>query len=94
LVIVAALQLVLLPMQYGIFFADRAARVLERPPDGLVDVAPTVWLLDRGPDRATLLARRPGRRFVLITLRAEKLDGIAVIRTKPTAEIVKGGGSP
>jgi hypothetical protein len=34
LIIIAALQLVLLPMQYGIFFADRTpARMLERAPE-------------------------------------------------------------
>jgi hypothetical protein len=94
LVVIAALQLVLLPMQYGIFFADRTARVLERPPDGLVDIAPTAWLLDRGPDRATLLARHPDRHFVLITVKTEKLDGLAVTGTRSIAEIVSGGDAP
>ena len=94
LVVIAALQLVLLPMQYGIFFADRTARVLDRPPDGLIDVAPTAWLLDRGPDRATLLVRQPDRHFVLITLKTDKLDGIAVTGTRSIAEIVSGGDAP
>lgn len=94
LVVIAALQLVLLPMQNGIFFADRTARVLERPPDGLIDVVPTAWLLDRGPERATLLAQHPGQHFVLITVKAEKLDGIAVTGTKSIAEIVSGGDAP
>jgi hypothetical protein len=94
LVVIVALQLVLLPMQYGIFFADRTVRVLERPPDGIVDVPPTVWLLDRGPERATLLAQHLGQRFVLITVKSDKLDGIAVTGTKPIAEIVKAGGAP
>jgi hypothetical protein len=94
LVVIAGLQLVLLPINYGAFFADRTARVLERPPDGLVDVASPIWLVDRGPDRATLLARRPDRRLVLITVKIEKLDGIAVTGTKTIAEIVKGGDSP
>jgi hypothetical protein len=94
LVVIAALQFVLLPMQYGIFFADRTARELEHPPEGVVDVAPSVWLLDRGPDRASLLARRPGGGLALITVKAEKLDGIAVIRMKPIGDIVKGRVPP
>jgi hypothetical protein len=93
LVVIAALQLVLLPMQYGIFFADRTARVLERPPEGVVGVSPPVWLLDRGADRASLLARRPEGAFVLITVKADKLDGIAVTGTTSIAEIVKGSGA-
>jgi hypothetical protein len=93
LVVIAALQLVLLPMQYGIFFADRTARVLERAPEGVVGVSPPVWLLDRGADRASLLARRPEGAFVLITVKADKLDGIPVTGTTSIAEIVKDSGA-
>jgi hypothetical protein len=94
LVVVAALQLVLLPMQYGIFLADRTARVLDRAPEGVGGVSLPIWLLDRGADRASLLARRPGGSLVLITVKAEQLDGIAVTGTTTIAEIVKGGGAP
>ena len=94
LVVTAALQLVLLPMQYGIFFADKTVRVLERPPEGVGDVLPPVWLLDRGADRASLLARLPRGALSVITVKSEKLDGIAVTGTTTIAEIVKGGTAP
>ena len=94
LVVTAALQLVLLPMQYGIFFADKTVRVLERPSEGVGDVLRPVWLLDRGADRASLLARLPSGALSLITVKSEKLDGIAVTGTTTIAEIVKGGTAP
>jgi hypothetical protein len=94
LVVIAALQLVLLPVQYGIFFADKTARVLERPPEGVGGVSPPVWLVDRGADRAALLARLPRGSLSLITVKAEKLDGIAVVGITTIGEIVKGGGAP
>ena len=75
LLVIAALQLVLLPVQSGIFFADRTARVLaagcaRRSSGG---VLPPVWLVDRGADRAALLARLPGGSLSLITIKAETL---------------------
>jgi hypothetical protein len=94
LVVIAALQLVLLPMQYGIFFAEKTARVLDRPPEGVVGVVPPVWLLDRGADRASLVARLPRGALSLMTVKAEKLDGIAVTGTTTIAEIVEGGEAP
>ena len=94
LLVIAALQLVLLPVQYGIFFADRTARVLARAPEGVGGVLPPVWLVDRGADRAALLARLPGGSLSLITIKAETLDGIAVVGTRTIAEIVEGKGAP
>lgn len=88
LALIAALQLVLLPVDYGIFFAQRTARMLGRVPQGLVGVSPPVWLLDRGTERVTLLARRSDGAFSLITVKAETLDGIPVTRTASLAEIV------
>ena len=94
LLVIAALQLVLLPVQYGIFFADRTARVLARAPEGVGGVLPPVWLVDRGADRAALLARLPRGSLSLITIKAETLDGIAVVGTTTIAEIVEGKGAP
>lgn len=94
LLVIAALQLVLLPVQSGIFFADRTARVLARAPEGVGGVLPPVWLVDRGADRAALLARLPGGSLSLITIKAETLDGIAVVGTRTIAEIVEGKGAP
>lgn len=94
LIVIAALQLILLPVQHGIFYADRKVRMLERVPDGITGVLPPVWLVDRGADRASLLARTAGGDLGLIAVKADTLDGIAVIRTVPIAEIVGGGGVP
>ena len=94
LLVIGALQLVLLPVQYGIFFADRTARVLARAPEGVGDVLPPVWLVDRGADRAALLARLPRGSLSLITIKAETLDGIAVVGTTTIAEVVEGKGAP
>jgi hypothetical protein len=94
LAVIAALQLVLLPADYGIFFAQRTVRLLERVPEGLVDVAQRVWLLDRGADRVVLLARRPDGALSLITVKTEKLDGIPIRETASIAEIIAAGVAP
>lgn len=79
LMLIALLLLVLLPMQHGVFNADRNARRLARVPDGISDIEPPLWLVDRGAsDRAVLYARAADGQGRLITLMQEKLDGIAV----------------
>jgi hypothetical protein len=94
LIVMAVIQLVLLPVQHGIFYADRNARMLARVPDGLVGVSPPVWLLDRGADRASLIARSAGGRLGLITVKVDALDGIPVTQTMPIGDIVRGRGAP
>ena len=79
LVLIGVLLLVLLPMQHGVFNADRNARQLDRVPEGLTGIEPPVWLVDRGAsDRVVLYGRGADGRGRLFTLKLEKLDGIAV----------------
>jgi hypothetical protein len=93
LAVIAALQLVLLQIKYGIFFANKTARVLERPPEGVIGVSPPVWLLDRGADRASLVARGQDGRLSLFTVKIESLDGIAVTGTAEISEIARAGAA-
>lgn len=94
LAVITTLQLILLPAQHGIFFADRTARLLARVPAVVSDVSPPVWLLDRGADRASLIARSTAGKLTLITVKVDALDGIPVTRVAPIAEVVRTGGTP
>jgi hypothetical protein len=77
--LIGALLLVLLPMQHGVFNADRNARRLDRVPDGLTGIEPPVWLVDRGAsDRVVLYGHTADGQARLMTLKDEKLEGIAV----------------
>ena len=79
LALIGALLLVLLPMQHGVFNADRTARQLERAPEGLTGIAPPLWLVDRGAsDRVVLYGHGAEGQGRLVTLREDKLEGIAV----------------
>src|SRR5260221_448312 len=55
LLLIGTLLLVLLPMQHGVFHADRTARQLDRIPEGVTGLAEPIWLVDRGTsDRVVL----------------------------------------
>jgi len=80
LLLIAALVLVLLPLQHGAFNADRVARQLERAPDGVTGLAPPIWLVDRGAsDRVVVYAHAADGKGRLVTVKADTLDGIAVV---------------
>jgi hypothetical protein len=79
LALIGALLLVLLPMQHGVFHADRYARRLDRVPEGLTGVEPPLWLVDRGAlDQIVLYGHAADGQGRLVTLKQDKLDGIAV----------------
>jgi hypothetical protein len=79
LLLIGALLLILLPLQQGVFYADRNARQLERVPEGVNDLVWPIWLVDRGAsDRVVLYGRNAEGRARLVTIKAEKLDGIGV----------------
>jgi hypothetical protein len=89
--LIGVLLLVLLPMQHGVFYAERNARQLERAPDGVSGLAPPIWLVDRGAsDRVVLFGRAPDGKARLVTLKADKLDGIAVTGVSSLSEAVEG----
>ena len=98
LTVIALVQLVLLPIQHGIFYADRNGRALARLPAGVTGVLSPVWLLDRGSDRAALIARTADGRLCLLTVKVDVLDGIPVTRVAPlntiVDELVGRGGAP
>jgi hypothetical protein len=80
LLLIGTLVLILLPLQQGVFYADRNARQLDRIPEGVTDLPLPIWLVDRGAlDRAVLYGRAVDGRAELVTIKAEKLDGIGVI---------------
>lgn len=79
LALIGALLLVLLPMQHGVFYADRNARRLDRIPEGLTGIEPPIWLVDRGAsDHVVLYGHAADGQGRLVTLKQDKLDGIAV----------------
>jgi hypothetical protein len=89
LALICALLLVLLPMQHGVFYADRNARRLDRVPEGLTGIEPPLWLVDRGAsDRAVLYGRAADGRGRLTTLKQEKLEGIAVTEVNGLGAVV------
>ena len=72
LLLIGALLLVLLPMQHGVFYADRVARQLERAPEGVTGLTPPIWLVDRGAsDRVVLYGHAADGQARLVTLKAE-----------------------
>lgn len=78
---------ILLPVQHGVFQADRSARLLEKPPEGTTG---PLWLVDRGAgDRVVLYGRSASGRPVLVTLKAEKLDGIGVLGVTTLGAMVR-----
>lgn len=80
LLLIVALLLVLLPMQHGAFDADRVARQLEHAPEGITGLVEPIWLVDRGAsDSVVIYGHAADGHPRLITLKAEKLDGIAVV---------------
>jgi hypothetical protein len=90
LLLIGVLLLVLLPMQHGVFYAERNARQLERAPEGVSGLGPPIWLVDRGAsDRVVLYGRAPDGKARLVTLKADKLDGIAVIGVSSLSEAVE-----
>lgn len=95
LILIAGLLFVLLPMQHGVFLADRKVRQLDRLPDGVTGLTAPVWLVDRGAgDRAVLFCRDAGGNGKLVTVKADKLDGIGVIRVTTLAGMMDEESRP
>ena len=93
LILIGVLLAALLPMQQGVFYADRNAWRLERTPEG-VSLASPVWLVDRGAgDRVVLYGRVPDGEARLVTVKAEKLEGIGVTGISRLGAVV-GQGKP
>ena len=79
LLLISTLLLVLLPVQHGVFYADRRAQQLERVPAEVTDLVAPVWLIDRGAaERVVLYGHAADGQPRLVTVKAELVDGIAV----------------
>jgi len=79
LALIVVLLLVLLPIQHGVFQADRNVRRLDGAPQGVSGLTPPIWVVDRAADRVTLFGRGADGHARLVTLKAEQLDGVAVV---------------
>jgi hypothetical protein len=90
LLLIGVLLLALLPMQHGVFYADRKAWRLDQTPEGATGLVPPVWLVDRGAaDRVVLYGRTPDGQARLVTLKAEKLDGVAITGISRLGAVVR-----
>jgi len=78
LALISGLLIALLPVQHGVFHADRTARRLDGAPQAS-GLAPPIWVVDRAADRVTLFGRGADGHARLVTLKADQLDGVAVV---------------
>jgi hypothetical protein len=92
--LVATLLVVMLPIQHGMFFAGRKARVLESLPEGLAGAVPPGWVVDRGSGSAVLMARNATGQARLFTVKAERLEQIGVTGTVDLGTFAGRGGQP
>lgn len=88
LALVSVLLVVLLPVEHGVFHADRTARRLDGVPQGLGGLAAPIWVVDRTADRVTLFGRGSDSRPLLVTVKADQLDGFAVVRIGSLSDAV------
>ena len=88
LALVAGLLIALLPVQHGVFHADRTARRLDGAPQAASGLAPPIWVVDRAADRMTLFGRGADGHARLVTLKADQLDGLAVVGIGSLSEAV------
>jgi hypothetical protein len=79
LALITGLLIALLPVQHGVFHAERTVRKLDGVPQAASSLAPPVWVVDRAADRVTLFGRGADGHARLVTLKAEQLDGVPVV---------------
>lgn len=91
LVVMGLLLSVLLPIQHGFFFADRKVRQIDRLPEGVTGLQVPIWIVDRGAgDRVVLFGRDQAGTSRLVTLKADKIDGIAVTAVADLGDVLTG----
>ena len=89
LALIALLLIVLLPVQHGVFHADRTARRLDGAPHGAGGLAAPIWVVDRTADRVTLFGRGADGHPRLVTLKTEQVDGVAVVGVGSLSDAVR-----
>jgi hypothetical protein len=88
LALVCGLLVVLLPVEHGVFHADRTARRLDGAPQGLGGLMAPIWVVDRTADRVTLFGRGADGRPRLAAVKADQLDGVPVVRIGSLSDAV------
>ena len=89
LVVMGLLLSALLPIQHGFFFADRKVRQIDRVPEGVTGLQVPIWIADRGAgDRVAAVRTRPGRCQELVTVKTDKIDGIAVTAVADLGDVL------
>lgn len=83
LMLVTTMQLLLLPVLHGLFFADRVVRVIEPPPIVAAGTVGPVAIVERSSSRATLLACSPSGKRRLVSVEFKALDGAPVVAIEP-----------
>lgn len=91
LITMAVLLGALLPIEQGFFFADRNVRQLDRVPEGLTGLKPPIWIVDRGGGQVVLFGRDSAGGPRLVTTKADKLDGIAIIGVANLGDVLAQG---
>jgi len=86
------LLIALLPVQHGVFHADRTARRLEAAPHSVTGLVSPVWTVDRAADRVTLFGRGPDGQARLVTVKADQLDGVPVVAVGTIGDVLEGSG--
>jgi hypothetical protein len=88
LALITGLLIALLPVQHGVFHADRTARRLDGAPKDASGLTPPVWVVDRTSDRVTLFGRGTDGQARLVTVKAEQLDGVAVVGVGALSDVL------
>ena len=78
LALVVGLQLVLLPVCHGAFYADRKVQRLAGMPEGVQGLVAPLAVVDRTGERATLLGLDAAGERRLVTVKSDDLNGIPV----------------
>jgi hypothetical protein len=88
LALIAALLIALLPVQHGVFHADRTARRLDGALQAASGLAPPVWMVDRTADHVTLFGRGADGHARLVTLKTEQLVGVPVVGVGTLSDVL------
>jgi hypothetical protein len=88
LALITGLLIALLPVQHGVFYADRTARRLDGAPPGASGLSPPVWMVDRTAERITLFGRGTDGHARLVTLKSEQLDGVPVVGVGTLSDVL------
>lgn len=90
--LLAALELVQLPIYHGIFFADTIVRRLTGAPAGIGGLDGDVWLVYRGKENAMLFGHDPGRQPRLVAVDAAVLDKRPLVGVAHIGTLLEIGG--